>query len=515
MASNFPKLPGYTPLHDPSSVSWKKISHVKLEKNVNANNRDAPLYALPRPVMGDTIAEKTAESKSFSQSVYGNPFGTGDITEQFEPTFVKLDKQVLKFTGYFRESVVESSLENMRVRIVYIFFYLEDNTVMITEQKQTNSGTPQGTFLKRQMVLKSDLPVGQQTALGIEDFVVGETITIYGRNIKLVDCDQYGREFYSNLGQEQPGPEEIPTDNFVSAQVKIAPVKDTAMLDYLEHTLGGGRVKSQKQFLDNDRKVLRFYSYSDDEPFIIHYYLADDTVEIREINFANSGKHNFSLLLRRQKLPKAFSVGQPGLDTNAESYLTEEDIKPGEPIIAFGRVFHITGVDEFTHNFFKNNFGQHFPLGDVTEAKAPEQVPLVIPEYNGFGDEEDTLGYVRKLLPDKPKKDFFKYVDNDKKVLRYTARFNTQVPEDTDRRFIISYHLADDTLGIFEPAQKNSGIQPGKFLERRKYKQHKKTTFISPGDFVVGGDVIINAYSFHILSTDEYTDSYLSGHMYE
>jgi len=28
-------------------------------------------------------------------------------------------------------------------------------------------------------------------------------------------------------------------------------------------------------------------------------------------------------------------------------------------------------------------------------------------------------------------------VDNDKKVLRYTARFNTRVPEDVDRRFII------------------------------------------------------------------------------
>jgi len=27
------------------------------------------------------------------------------------------------------------------------------------------------------------------------------------------------------------------------------------MKDYLEHKLGGGRVTSQKQFLENDRKV--------------------------------------------------------------------------------------------------------------------------------------------------------------------------------------------------------------------------------------------------------------------
>jgi len=32
MASNFPKLPGYTVLHDPTIVSHKKVSHVKLEQ---------------------------------------------------------------------------------------------------------------------------------------------------------------------------------------------------------------------------------------------------------------------------------------------------------------------------------------------------------------------------------------------------------------------------------------------------------------------------------------------------
>jgi len=62
--------------------------------------------------------------------------------------------------------------------------------------------------------------------------------------------------------------------------------------------LGGGRVPSQKQFLENDRKVLKFYVFSD-IPYILHYYLADDTLEIREINFQNSGRDPFPLMLRR------------------------------------------------------------------------------------------------------------------------------------------------------------------------------------------------------------------------
>ena len=47
MASEFPKLPGYVVTHDPTIVSHKKISHVKLEKVRNAQNTDVPLYRVP------------------------------------------------------------------------------------------------------------------------------------------------------------------------------------------------------------------------------------------------------------------------------------------------------------------------------------------------------------------------------------------------------------------------------------------------------------------------------------
>lgn len=53
-----------------------------------------------------------------------------------------------------------------------------------------------------------------------------------------------------------------------------------------------------KQFLDHDRHVLRFYCYWDDtesmfgdpREMVLHYFLADDTIEIREIIPQNSGK---------------------------------------------------------------------------------------------------------------------------------------------------------------------------------------------------------------------------------
>ena len=137
-----------------------------------------------------------------------------------------------------------------------------------------------------------------------------------------------------------------------------------------------------------------------------------------------------------------------------------------------------------------------------------------IPPHNGFGDEIDSLGYVFRLIPEKPKKDFFKAVDNEGKILRFTSRLNTRVPEDVERRFIISFFLSDDSISIYEPAQKNSGILEGKFLERRKYKNiDKNNEYITPTDLPIGGDIKINGYNFHILSCDDYTRKWLDTHL--
>lgn len=195
--------------------------------------------------------------------------------------------------------------------------------------------------------------------------------------------------------------------------------------------------------------------------------------------------------------------------------MTCDEIYPGGTIHAFGRFYQILGVDKFTQDFYRNKYGYEFPIGEVEQPTIAEPLEKIIPPYNGFGDEVDTLGYIYKLIPDKPKGDFFKSVDNDKKILRYTAKFNTRVPEDFDRRFIISFYLADDSISIYEPAQKNSGIMEGKFLERRKYKNvDNNGAFITPSDMPINGNIKINGYSFNILSCDEYTKKYLAAHLY-
>ena len=50
------------------------------------------LYPVPKPPQGNFKPEKAAQSKSLSQTQFAH--ASGDIQEQFEPVYVKLDKQV-------------------------------------------------------------------------------------------------------------------------------------------------------------------------------------------------------------------------------------------------------------------------------------------------------------------------------------------------------------------------------------------------------------------------------------
>jgi hypothetical protein len=52
---------------------------------------------------------------------------------------------------------------------------------------------------------------------------------------------------------------------------------------------------------------------------------------------------------------------------------------------------------------------------------------IIIPPHNGIGSEEDSLGYIFKLVPKPPKKDFFKWVDQ-QVSLRFTAVFASPKP---------------------------------------------------------------------------------------
>ncbi len=86
-------------------------------------------------------------------------------------------------------------------------------------------------------------------------------------------------------------------------------------------------------------------------------------MDIREVHFANNGKDNRPLLLKRMKVPKRPQVLQPGQNDEEQPYWTVYDFNPGQPVYAFSREFDIVGVDDFTQHYMMVKFGKNFTLG--------------------------------------------------------------------------------------------------------------------------------------------------------
>lgn len=95
------------------------------------------------------------------------------------------------------------------------------------------------------------------------------------------------------------------------------------------------------------------------------------------------------------------------------------------------------------------------------------------------------------------------------KVTIFIAIHMQVQPADEDRQFVLSYFMNDDTISVFEPPIRNSGMIGGKFLERGiKYKTGTEEQYTYK-DLYVGAEIVINNFNFLLANADEYTFSYM------
>ena len=316
------------------------------------------------------------------------------------------------------------------------------------------------------------------------------------------------------------------------------------------------RKDTLKQFLDHDRHVLRFFGVWDDRDSLfgdlhrlqVHYYLADDTVEIVELLPPNSGRDKVPTFLKRCKLPKDVpNLPKPGeiadrtvlnvfgpmgrgsryildpLKTGQKDVETykDSDLRIGAVLNVFGRKVLLVDADDFT----RAHYATKYCVTDMPSIKYEEEVPSKVqntnPPYTGFGSEEDSLSSCKGMIPKPPQKDFVKFMLKDRRgfesnTLRYLAKLVTDKPIDAGRRFIISYFLSDDTILIYEPPLRNSGVQGGKFLERQRIKKTRKESYSTEPseyykatDLYVGATIALNSFVFQLYDADEYAFAYM------
>lgn len=122
-----------------------------------------------------------------------------DYIPRIQAPWIKYDRQVLKFDAYFQESVVENKTENHRIRFCQIFYYLTDGTIHVTEPKIENSGIPQGLFINRKQIPKK-INSRDNEMFTWRDFNIAQNITFFERTFRIINCDQFTRQFLESHG---------------------------------------------------------------------------------------------------------------------------------------------------------------------------------------------------------------------------------------------------------------------------------------------------------------------------
>jgi len=102
-----------------------------------------------------------------------------------------------------------------------------------------------------------------------------------------------------------------------------------------------------------------------------------------------------------------------------------------------------------------------------------------------------------------------KLFTNDQYVLRFEARLISHNKDEQNRKFIINFFCGDDTVQVYQNADKNSGIWGGKFLERKKHDHKTEGRYLLDTDFQIGSIVQLSVYNFQLLKADDFTLQYM------
>jgi Ca2+-binding EF-hand superfamily protein len=438
------------------------------------------------------------------------------------PAWLAFAGQALRFTAYFQESVTESASEHFKVRRVIIVYHLEDDSVSVVEPAVSNAGAPSGVLLRRHRIA---LPNDPDDFYMPDDFYIGAEVEFYGRKYRIIDSDDFTRTFYRRSGVELGEKEDYPEDQHSRAMERREREKRRV-------TAPKPEVDAKAQFLLHDKDVLEFFCKWDEKrmfaearKFRLQYFLADDQIQVVEVYKPNSGRDQSGPFLRKQRLRKPDGADAPGRGGGAGSITTSgtgdptaapvphyhwTDLRVGERIDVLGRPFLIYDCDERTKRFYLERLKIAFQPLQLHEP-AKREYAVADPPYNGWGSEEDSLLSSKSLIPNPPRQDVAKLLKNDRQVTRFAAKLVSRVVEDTERDFVVTFHLMDDTITIYEPAKRNSGMVSGKFLERQRIKKGPAARgaslpeYYSAADMYVGARVTANAHTFVLLETDEFS----------
>ncbi|CAD7969832.1 unnamed protein product [Amoebophrya sp. A25] len=314
------------------------------------------------------------------KSIGGNRGGNNKLEQ-----FLKNDLRVLRFYCYWDDKTLYGS------RTYYtLSFFMADNNIQIADNHIRNSGRdPYPVFFKKGPLKKKPLYKICPGMLEPEpeiylpmDLEVGGTVSVFGRDLFIYDCDPYTREFYKKWHNKEQGSIEIPQPPNYRVDMPIPPHVGVGTE---EDSLGSCFAlwpKPPKQDLMKKMTkadmILRFeaeiaipvYPEDTDRKFIIAYALGDDNITVYEMKRRNSGfmEGKFS------------EKGRKKNPVTGEWYKCT-DLFVGNTVTVSSVAFRLLRPDEYTLSYMESK-PEEFPLADVTRVAAKLKAHL---EAEGAG----------------------------------------------------------------------------------------------------------------------------------
>jgi hypothetical protein len=500
-----PKLPGFTfsELSQPASHRKQQVFHF---------NGGIPLQKEVVP-LNSAIAQSMLSSATAPSSC-GIP---ESLILEKNPGWVSLADKVLRFFGYFTERVEESPIEKMRVRKVTILFYLKDGSIAVSETPAVqNSGLKIGTLMKK----------NHEPSINLRSLYIGESIDLRSRVVHLVDCDAATREFYLRMEIPQPPPSEYPPDNFEALKAKQPLIRDPDHIDMKRHVemqaaahsghqasfLTPEEREKARNFLEHDREVLCFKAVWDRRMFRLQYYVADGTIAVMADHAPNSGRDTNRLFIKKAKIPKGKIIPK-SIDTinsprSVEpSFFTDLDLATGTAVNLLDREFILYDCDRFTTEYYKQKYGieqKSYEKPETDDDKKSSFRAMSPPPRTSFGTDDDSMQSFRSLVMKPPRKDIAKFLQHQNNILRFSAVHDNPSPENADRKFIVCFYLADDSVSIYEHPGRNSGHVGGKIFTRSVVKG------VNIDSFYVGSVIKLGGQRYVLQEMDERSEKFLN-----
>ncbi|GLD93222.1 hypothetical protein PINS_up001814 [Pythium insidiosum] len=499
-----PKLPGWGSAHRLllGRTDFRKPQLLQQLANGHVPAPDATPQTHDKPW---TTIVSSSSSSSSSRCPTSSPKSSSKTrvesskfrVDPSQPAWIAYERVVLRFFAYFEDGG--------RVRRVVLLLHLSDRSLAISEPRVANSGLAQGAFLRRSTAVRK--PNGDRFAP--EDFSVGGCVALLGRTFHVVDCDAATREFYAEaLAAPQSSPRRYPDDAASSPAAELDALRERLLA--ARHAQSRRETESDaervRKFHAHSQQVLRFFvSWRDPHPlypetrrYVLHFYLSDDTLEVVEPKHEREGRGHFAVLLSRRKMPKMKTANTTSTTSETTRWLEPRDLRCGDVVELASRRFLLEDCDAFTRDYYLETHG-------VTQERstAEEQAEKEKQQSQRAGKRQQQQRKWQQLFephdrapvtsgvvgsssnsssssPEPPQEMAMTQSREALagKQLRFRARFHAPpTPTGDDgsvgaaREFVLTYFLEDDTLAVFEPRVRNSGVAGGRFLDRGRFRR--------------------------------------------